>query len=82
MAQPTPKVSFDSSETLFTVLSAINTCGYNDGLDASRFLFQLGDTCLQLLDETSELVRSHNASLGSGVRWGRGVGYHDDVPSV
>jgi hypothetical protein len=30
-----PKVSLDTSETLFTVLTAINTCGYDQELDSS-----------------------------------------------
>ncbi len=34
-AQTTPKVVFESNETLFTVLSAINACGYDDGLASS-----------------------------------------------
>jgi tetratricopeptide (TPR) repeat protein len=34
--QTTPKVFFESNETLFTVLSAINTCGYDDGLASSN----------------------------------------------
>src|SRR5205085_955376 len=28
-------ISLDTSETLFTVLTGINACGYDDGLDAS-----------------------------------------------
>lgn len=35
-AQVTPKVSFDASETLFTVLTAINSCGFDDGLESSN----------------------------------------------
>jgi hypothetical protein len=36
-AQPsTTQVSLDTSETLFTVLTAINTCGYDTELDASN----------------------------------------------
>lgn len=35
MAQTTPKVVFEPNEALFTVLSAINTCGYDDGLTSS-----------------------------------------------
>lgn len=35
-AQTTPKVVFEANETLFTVLAAINTCGYDDGLSASN----------------------------------------------
>lgn len=34
-AQNPPKVSLDTSETLFTVLTAINTCGYDAELNAS-----------------------------------------------
>ena len=32
LAQNTPKVSLDTSETLFTVLTAINACGYDQEL--------------------------------------------------
>jgi hypothetical protein len=35
MAQNRPPVSLESSETLFTVLTAINTCGYDEELSAS-----------------------------------------------
>ncbi len=34
-AQQTTQVSLDTSETMFTVLTAINTCGYDTELDAS-----------------------------------------------
>jgi hypothetical protein len=34
-AENTPQVSLDTSETLFTVLTAINTCGYDQELNAS-----------------------------------------------
>jgi len=39
-AQSTAKVSLDTSETLFTVLTAINACGYDFELDASNPLRQ------------------------------------------
>ena len=35
LAENPPNVSLDSSETLFTVLTAINTCGY-DPLDSPK----------------------------------------------
>jgi len=35
LAQNTPEVSLDTSETLFTVLTAINTCGFDAELDNS-----------------------------------------------
>ena len=34
-AQKRPQVSLEISETLFTVLTAINTCGYDQELSAS-----------------------------------------------
>lgn len=34
-AQTTPKVALDTSETLFTVLTAINACGYDQDLSGS-----------------------------------------------
>src|SRR5271166_3936295 len=34
-AQSRPQVSLETSETLFTVLTAINTCGYDQELSAS-----------------------------------------------
>jgi hypothetical protein len=34
-AETSPKVSLDTNEALFTVLSAINTCGYDSELNAS-----------------------------------------------
>jgi hypothetical protein len=34
-AQNTPKVTLDSSETIFTILASINACGYDDELNAS-----------------------------------------------
>jgi hypothetical protein len=36
VAAETPKVSLDNSETLFTVLTAINACGYDQELDSSN----------------------------------------------
>ncbi|HYA23418.1 MAG TPA: hypothetical protein VEF05_04610 [Terriglobales bacterium] len=36
LAQNAPKVSLDTSETLFTVLTAINTCGYDSELSISE----------------------------------------------
>jgi hypothetical protein len=35
LAETSPKVALDNSEALFTVLTAINTCGYDSELDAS-----------------------------------------------
>lgn len=35
LGQSAPAVSLDTSETLFTVLTAINVCGYDDELNAS-----------------------------------------------
>jgi len=35
LAQTRPQVSLETSETLFTVLTAINTCGYDQELNAS-----------------------------------------------
>src|ERR1039458_1104362 len=35
LAQERPPVSLETSETLFTVLTAINTCGYDQELSAS-----------------------------------------------
>lgn len=35
LAQITPKVTLETSETLFTVLASINACGYDDGVNAS-----------------------------------------------
>ena len=35
LGENTPNVSLDTSETLFTVLTAINTCGYDQELSAS-----------------------------------------------
>src|ERR1035437_3650432 len=35
LAQNRPQVSLETSETLFTVLTAINTCGYDQELNAS-----------------------------------------------
>jgi hypothetical protein len=34
-AQTRPQVSLETSETMFTVLTAINTCGYDQELNAS-----------------------------------------------
>jgi tetratricopeptide (TPR) repeat protein len=36
LGQTAPKVSLDTSETLFTVLTAINACGYDSELNASE----------------------------------------------
>jgi len=36
LAENAPKVSLDTSETLFTVLTAINTCGYDSELSVSE----------------------------------------------
>src|SRR5271165_1386694 len=35
LAQNRPQVSLDTSETLFTVLTAVNTCGYDQELNSS-----------------------------------------------
>ncbi len=35
LADNQPNVSLDTSETLFTVLTSINTCGYDQELNAS-----------------------------------------------
>ena len=35
LAQNTPAIALDTSETLFTVLTAINTCGYDAELNTS-----------------------------------------------
>ena len=35
LAQPSPKVALDTSETLFTVLAAMNACGYDQELNSS-----------------------------------------------
>src|SRR5258708_21781534 len=35
LAQNRPQVSLETSETLFTVLTAINTCGYDQELNSS-----------------------------------------------
>jgi tetratricopeptide (TPR) repeat protein len=35
VAQSATEVSLDTSESLFTVLTAINTCGFDEGLDSS-----------------------------------------------
>jgi hypothetical protein len=37
-AQSTPKVALDTSETLFTVMTALNACGYDQELDVSDLL--------------------------------------------
>ena len=36
LAQNQPSVSLETSETLFTVLTAINTCGYDQELEYFR----------------------------------------------
>src|ERR1035441_6857485 len=35
LAQSNPQVSLETSETIFTVLTAINTCGYDQELNSS-----------------------------------------------
>src|SRR5664279_6555601 len=49
-AQNRPQVSLETSETLFTVLTAINTCGYDQELKASDPLR------LQIRSEVSKAV--------------------------
>lgn len=34
-AQQTPKVTLETNETIFSVMAALNACGYNQGLNAS-----------------------------------------------
>ncbi|HXR38023.1 MAG TPA: hypothetical protein VN776_02985, partial [Terracidiphilus sp.] len=34
-AQQTPKVTLESSETVFSVMAALNACGYNQELNSS-----------------------------------------------
>jgi tetratricopeptide (TPR) repeat protein len=38
LAEDTPRATLDSSETLFTVLTAINTCGYDQELGTSEVI--------------------------------------------
>ena len=40
VAQNTPKVALDTSETMFAVLTAINACGYDQDLASSDALRQ------------------------------------------
>ena len=47
-----PNVSLDTSETLFTVLTAINVCGYDQELNSSDPLRQ------QIRSEVDESVQS------------------------
>jgi tetratricopeptide (TPR) repeat protein len=51
VAQNSPQVSLETSETLFTVLTAINTCGYDQELNTSDALRK------QIRSEVSKAVR-------------------------
>jgi hypothetical protein len=54
-AQPTSKASLEVSETLFSMLAAINFCGYDQGLTVSgRLRAQV----------RAELVRAMESSQG------------------
>jgi hypothetical protein len=61
VGQNTPKVSLDTSETLFTVLTAINTCGYDQELGASDPLRS------QVRGEVAKAVKASDAA-GETVR--------------
>lgn len=72
-AENTPKVSLDTSETLFSVLTAINTCGYDADLNASEPLrthvreevakaTQTFDQAKEQTDLLCEFYRSHALS--------------------
>jgi len=54
-AENTPQVSLETSETLFTVLTAINTCGYDQELNASDPLrAQIRSEVAKTLQDTPE----------------------------
>lgn len=50
--QNTPKVTLDTSETVFTILASINACGYNEQLNASDPLR------VQVRDEIAHNIRA------------------------
>ena len=62
MAQGPPKVALDTSETLFSVLTAINTCGYDQELGVSHPLRSQIRTevakSIQSTPETKEATRA------------------------
>lgn len=59
LAQNTPKVTLDTSETIFTILAAINACGYNEQLSTSDPLRA------QIRGEIGHNVRSSDDAQGA-----------------
>jgi hypothetical protein len=58
-AQNTPKVTLDTSETLFTILTSINACGYNEQLNTSDPLRA------QIREEVARTIRASDETQGA-----------------
>ena len=59
--QNTPKVTLDTSETVFTILASINACGYNEQLNASDPLrAQIRDEIAHNIRATDEAQQTAN----------------------
>jgi hypothetical protein len=62
LAQNTPKVTLDSSETVFTILAAINSCGYDDELGNSDPLRkQIRSEIAKSTRDSDETLQASNA---------------------
>jgi hypothetical protein len=69
-SQNTPKVTLDTSETVFTILTSINVCGYDDELSGSdplrkqirsevNFASRTSDEALQATNAMCQFYREH-----------------------
>src|ERR1700751_423009 len=69
-SQNTPKVTLETSETVFTILASINTCGYDDELTGSdplrkqirsevNFASRTSDEALQATNAMCQFYREH-----------------------
>lgn len=64
-AQTTPKVTLDNNPTLFTVLSAMNACGYDEDLDESPVLRT------QVRNEIATAIAQNPSGQETLARWCR-----------
>jgi tetratricopeptide (TPR) repeat protein len=61
LAQNTPKVTLETSETLFTILAAVNTCGYSQDLNGSDPLRrQIRSEVARAAQDSDEALEANN----------------------
>jgi len=60
---PTSKITFDSSETLFSIFAALNACGYDADLSTSQPVRQQVRTALARVASSSDEARAAQTRL-------------------